>query len=76
MKKRKKLTRPSTLVTFRPPVTNSTAGALDLSKEQEPGTTPPGALPRPAVPRHICTDVTLNLVGIGMFPACPAHGQA
>lgn len=50
MKKRKKLTRPSPLATARPVVATSPAGVLDLPKEQEPGTTPLGALPKFAAP--------------------------
>lgn len=50
MKKRKKLTRPSPLATARPVVTTSPAGVLDFPKEQEPGTTLLGALPKFAAP--------------------------
>uniref|UniRef100_A0A8C0T0V3 Carboxypeptidase X, M14 family member 1 n=1 Tax=Canis lupus familiaris TaxID=9615 RepID=A0A8C0T0V3_CANLF len=42
MKKRKKLTRPGPLVTAKPPVTTTPAGALDPLEEQEPGCPPLG----------------------------------
>lgn len=75
MKKRKKLTHPGPLVTAKPPVTTTPAGALDPSEEQEPGIATPGTLPRLAAPGPH-TNITFGLMGIGMPPACPALGQA
>ena len=75
MKKRKKLTRPTPPVTAGPPVTTNPAKALDLPEKQEPGTAPPGALPR-LVATGPYSNVALGLRGIGTPPACPAHGQA
>lgn len=59
VKKRKKLASPSPLVTARPPMTTSPAGTIDLPEAQEPGTAPPGTLPRLQPLGHVGTNVTL-----------------
>ena len=50
MKKRKKLTRPTPVVTARPLVTPTPAGTLNPAEKQETGTSSPGAQPRLAAP--------------------------